>query len=412
MELEEGLEDTYGARTRTNLTLVFISLFAIVFAIANGTLLNLFFKGMTSVRVIGLPVSLLLSFMVVVAEMALGFLLALFTNRPKSAPVRWLLISMVVIAALFEAVVLGMVSSEFELELPLLEAYPVLKLWMAPFGLVLVTATSITGFMFHQTLDEHAEHRGATRLRRELKQASDFVRDLPGIWEKISQKAREAEHALKSYLSSLGGHDGRIGGSIEQIVLEHEKLVETIRDARVDEWRPLVAGAIGDKRRAIAQNIGLFVFTVASLAGFSAALSFLATAAIGTRLPPGAGVSMSIVVALGFYSTGLLAFGRLQLVEGRSDGRIPSGGVIEYAVSAIIVVGCASASCGLRQLCLAAGACFSERYWSPAEGCWLLPVMPWSGLFGARPCHLLWPPHSCSLWRQPRFRSLAIFCSG
>ena len=338
VEIDGEIEEKYAARAKARTALAFIIVFALAFATVNGGLLSQFFKSVIAVRIVGIPVSLLFSIVVVIVEMALGFLLTL-----SKGPVRWLLVSMIVVAALFEAVVLGIVSNGFDLDMPLIDTYPVLKLWMAPLGLMLVTATSVTGYWLHEKLDELAEYRAAGRLKRELDEANAFVRDLPGIWQGIAQKAREAEHDIQSYLKALGGHDGQIAGAIQKISAEHAGLGETLRGAQVDDWPALVAGSTGDQRRAAAQNIGLFLFTVLGGLMFASAVSLLAIGAIGGRLPAAAGVTFGAVVSLGFAATGHLAFQRLQLVEG-SNGRAVAlrSGPLEYVVAAIIVVGCAT----------------------------------------------------------------------
>jgi hypothetical protein len=344
VDVEGDLDEKYAARAKAKTAIVFIAIFAIVFMLANGALLNLFFKGVIAVKIVGVPASLLLSIMMVAAEMALGFLLALLSRRPGAAPARWLLLLMIALAALFEAVVLGMVSNGFDLDIPLLDDHPLLKLWMAPLGLVLVTATSITGFMFHQTLDELAEHSSANRLRSELAQANAFVRDLPAAWQGITQKAHEAEEAITGYLSAVGGHGGQITGSIDKISSATAELLKALRGAKVENWPALVAVSKGDQRRAALQNIGMFLFTLAGLAAFAEGLSFLVAGAIGSHLPRAADLALAIVPALGFYSIGLLAIQRLQLVEGSSDGRpLPiRSGALEYAIAGVIVAACAT----------------------------------------------------------------------
>jgi hypothetical protein len=340
IDIDADIGQSYENYSRARTTFVFISFFSILFALANGTLLDLFFKGLIAVRIVNVPASLLLSMMIVVAEMALGFLLALMSSRPNSKPVRWLLVGMIVFASIFEAAVLGMVSNNFDLDLPLLENYPGLKLWMGILGPVLVTATSITGFMFHKTLDEMAEYGGALRLKREIAQANLFVSDLPGLWDRITRKAVEAENALKGYFDRLSGQGDHVTGAIERITKERDALSAALQDARTFDWLDLADGAPGDNKRVAAQNVGLCLVSFCAVLAYVLALAMLFGGAIGHRLPPLAPIALSIVIALAFYSIGILSFDRLQLVEGKNGRAIPiSAGATGYAIAVMITIG-------------------------------------------------------------------------
>lgn len=345
VELADDIGEQSVRRVRALSTFVVCVVFAVLFVIGNGMLLNLFFRDLITLKLLGVPVSLLLAFIFVLAEMGLGFLLASASAQPGQAPLRWLLIVMISLIAGFEAVVLGLVSNEFELDLALLETYPLLKFWMAPVGFVLTTATSVTGFMAHKSWDELAEYSGAKRLRRDLREVDAFVRDLPRVWERVEQKALRARGAIDAYLTALRGGRGDIGNMVQDLRGEREALSETLLTVRPEAWPSAIDGGEEGRRAARAQNVMIFVVSAVGVIAFAAISSLLLRAAMGASAPDfvafGAGVSM----ALGFYTVGWLSLSRLQLLEEGTTRVYPvRAGVLEYVVAGILAI---SAAVGL-----------------------------------------------------------------
>lgn len=339
VEFDDDLSDQYVGRSRARVALVFSVLFILLLAALNGSLLNMFFRDLIPLRVLGFPLSLAIAIAFVAAEMVLGSVLSWFGTRPNNGLPKVVLISAIVIFACFEAIVLGMVSNEFELNLALLDDQPILRFWMGPVGFALVCATAFSGYMFHESLHELAAYRGAQRLAQETKQANAFVAALPRAWEAIDHRATQARSQVESYLVALKGKAGELGGIVKEIKDERGRLSDALLDARPGDWNALAEGGAGDKRTFGGQNAGLFVLSVLTVAAFSTAVSFLLFSAVGTALHAALSISIAIAVAFLFYGVGLLPYARLRLTTGDHSRCHPMpAGVLEYVVAGIMAV--------------------------------------------------------------------------
>ncbi|MDB5470306.1 MAG: hypothetical protein JWR84_1866 [Caulobacter sp.] len=313
-EIPEDLVKDYQGRARAMSTMVMLVLFALAFAAVNGTLLNLFFRDVLTIRLYGVPASLLVSIGFIVAEMALGFGIAYFF-KAGMRPAGYLLVFVVGLAALFEAIIFGIVSYGFELDIPLLDDNPLLKLWMAPLGIIFVTATAVVGYIFHRTKDELDDVNGAARLRREINAVNRFVRGLPGRWDGIAGKARNAEGAIGSFVDALGNKAGALKGAIDAVRTEREAMTRALVEAKVDDWREWLEGSGGDVRLATGQNVLIAAGTVGVGYGFVRTLFRVFADSAIASWPTSVLLGLAIAFGLAFFLLGWYGFQRIQLVE-------------------------------------------------------------------------------------------------
>lgn len=344
VEMDGDLADQYAARSRTYGTIMFAIPLVLLFASANGALLNLFFRDLIPIRLFGVPVSLILSVMFVLGEIAVGALASWAGHREGGRVWRWFFIAMIAIAAGFEAVVMGLVSAEFEIELAILQDHEALRFWMAPLGVMLASATAGTGYMLHEGLHELADHRGAGRLQRELKEADSFVKELPRTWEIVDQKAQRARASVENYLLALKGKAGDLGGVVNEIRAERERLSELLITARPTDWESLINAGPGDARGVATRSFGLLILSLVTLGGYFGAAGYLFATAF-TALPSYASWGLAALVAVAFYVVGLLPFRQLRLTIGESGRSHPMpSGIIEKGVAGFVVL---AASIGL-----------------------------------------------------------------
>lgn len=365
-EIDDGLEEKYAARLRTVVSLVFVVILGLVFAPVNGNLLYLFFRDVFNVRVFGISAGALVSIAFVAGEMALGFAVSYLgedRHRRRFAVMRQFLVLGIVVAALFESTVFGIVSYGFQLNIPMLDQFPVLKFWMAPLGVLFVTATFATGFLFHHTINDLSEIRGTRRLKREIAAVNAFVQALPKRWDRIAKGARDAESSIDSYLRALGGRAGALGGYIEQVRRERDELSAVIRESNIDNWPTQVQGNRADAEGSAAQNVGIALATALGIAVFSFAIGTLAAAA-DQELGAGA-LWIGLLTAFALYLVGFLPFDRVQVGQGNSRRVFPMrAGPIEISAAIIVVLGAAGviiwiSVAALGAVGLLAGLCLS-----------------------------------------------------
>lgn len=315
-EIPEELLGDYQGRARGMSTMIVLILFAAAFAAVNGTLLNLFFRDVFPAKVAGAPASLLVSIGFIVAEMALGFGIAWFFSAGLRL-IAYLLIATTIMAALFEGTIFAIVSYGFDLDIALFEQHPWLKFWMAPLGIIFVTATAVTGFIYHRTQHELDDHRGAARLKREIAAVNSFVRALPARWEAIGARSRQAEGAISSFVDALGNKAGALKGAIDAVRIEREAMTKALAAAKVDDWRRWMEGGGGDVRLGAAQNAG---FALAAILFGSGFVWFFHSVLERGRsgLPDLALWAAAIVAGGSFFALGLAGFSRIQLID---DGK-------------------------------------------------------------------------------------------
>lgn len=348
-EIPEDLVEEYKGRARAMSTMITLIVFGLAFAAVNGTLLNMFFRDVIAVRIGPVPMSLLLSIGFIVGEMALGFGVAWFLHR-RMRIIAGCLVAMIVLAALFEAVIFGIVSYGFELEIPIFDEHPWMRLWMAPLGLIFVTATAIVGFIFHRTKDELDDHNGAARLRREIDTVNAYVRGLPARWDAIGAKARNAEGAISSFLDALGAKAGTLKGAVDTVQSERGMMIAALAGARVEDWPQWLEGGEGDVRLASAQNVGLGLFALTIVVNFAWFLHAAVETAAGAGFPMWANWAIALFISAVYVGIGFVALSRSQLVAANPNKVFPlRGGVPELAAAA---VGAVLASIAVVWICI------------------------------------------------------------
>lgn len=312
-EIEEDIIRHYQGRSTATFMFFTCLALAVVFGVVNGTLLNLFFRDVIAARVFGIPASYPVSIIFIFAELGLGLATAWFIQR-ESRLMQYVLVALIIAAALFEAIIFGIVSNGFDLDIALFDDHPWMKSWMAILGVLLVSATATTGYMLHQTRHQIDEHKGALRLRRDVLMTNRFVGNLPSVWDSIRHKAQSAEASINSYLVAIGNKAGALKGAVDQIASDREAIVVALAAANIDDWRSWVEGEAGDRRSSGHVQIGL-----ALLCGLLAAMfvwgfqTLLATSYPAT--PAWACWSLGLLTAGSFGALGLLTLGRVQTTE-------------------------------------------------------------------------------------------------
>jgi hypothetical protein len=343
-EITDNIEDEYAARGKALLNMCILFVAAAVLVSFNGTLLSLFFDGLIPGQTFGVKHSLIAGMAAVFVELVLGYALADVSSDGASDGHaaggrwgRWVLIGALILAALFEAIVLGIVSHGFELESELFDAAPILTYWMAIVGVFFVVGSSFAGLRFHTHLDRYMSLRGALHLKRELKGVNAYTERLPSAWDGVTKAARQAEHSIENYLRALGGSSGVLDGAVDQLKQERDGLTAAFREARVDQWPELLEARPADLRWASIQNIALLLFTLAGVGAYTAAVAFFAVTGFGTGVPPLTGWAVGAAVAMAFYVLGFLPFGRVQVGQGASGRVFPlRPGRFEYALGGVI----------------------------------------------------------------------------
>ncbi len=338
-EIDEELLKSYAAHARASTNLAFGLFFGAAFALGNGILLNQFFRDLFAQYFAGVPVSVIFSVLVVIFEMGLGWLIAIYsspTTIERYTLFRWALIGLVCMLALVEATIFGTLSYGFEIDLALFRNVEWTRYWLAPLGLVFVTTTSGVGYAVHQLLEETAAHSGSLRLKREITAANTYVRSLPQRWEQIGRRAREAEAAIDAYVSALGGQAGALSGAVEQIRSERDDFLLALVNVKVDDWRQVVEGTGGDDRRDSALNVGLCFLTLAGVGAYWWALAQLFAGAFVSldRIPQVVWTAAALFLSLAVYALGNLPFQRLHYNDGTSGRVYPfRTGAVEYGVA-------------------------------------------------------------------------------
>ena len=387
-ELSDEIEEEYASRGKSLLNVCILAVSLVVLIVLNGALLSLFFDGLIPGQVFGVKYSLIAGMAVVFIEVILGYSLADSASDAKSGSGdaegdRWgerFLIAGIVGAAVFEAIVLGMVSHDFDLENELLIQFPILTYWMGIVGVVFVIGSSSAGLRFHKHLDRYMSLKGALRLKRELEMVNAYTERLPSAWGGVSKAAHQAEHAVQNYLQALGGGAGVLSGTVDRLRQERDGLIGAFRDARVDQWPEVLEARPADLRWAALQNVGLFIFTIAGLPAYGAAVAFFCTAAFGAVLPVQASWALAGIATLALYAIGFMPFGRVQMGLGEHGRVFPLlPGRLEYAVS------------GLAALMLSVGLLWLTTRvlggWGALAGMLLIAsgaFVAWAGYFSER----------------------------
>jgi hypothetical protein len=347
-EITDNIEDEYAARGKALLNTCILFVAGAVLVAFNGTLLGLFFDGLIPGQTFGVKHSLVAGMAAVFVELVLGYALAdVASEEEEEAEARagagggswgqWVLIGGLILAAVFEAVVLGIVSHGFELESELFDAFPILTYWMAIVGVFFVIGSSFAGLRFHRHLDRYMSLRGALHLKRELKGVNAYTVGLPAAWEAVTKAARQAEHSIENYHRALGDSSGVLDGAVDQLEHERDALIAAFRDARVDQWPDVLQARPADIRWAAIQNVALLFFTVVGVAAYITAVAFFATTDLGTGVPGATGWALAAAVATAFYVLGFLPFGRVQVGQGTSGRVFPlRPGRFEYAAAGVV----------------------------------------------------------------------------
>jgi hypothetical protein len=341
-EIPEEISGHYQLRAKTVASLGLMLFFFASIAIANGTLLNQFFKDLIPGHFLGIRLSYLVSVVVICGEAALGYLV--YQNREKTAS-KWLFILLIAAAALMESLIFGFMSYGFDFDVPFLDDYPALKFWMSPFGLILVASTAGLGFEVHAAMDELSLAAGAKRLRREIRTLNSLVRDLPDHWERIRSKADAAAASIAEFQSALGGRQGALAGAIEKIAVERSALEQSLVDAHLENWPQWLGGEDGDRARKKLQQVALAIATLLAFGVFAVAMEAMLGRAFRTWEEPVL-ISAALGTGAAFYIVGWQSFERIQLLGDRvfplragTLESIVAGIAASAAILAIVIAG-------------------------------------------------------------------------
>jgi hypothetical protein len=334
-EVDESIAGDARLHAQTIATIAFLAFFLLGVALANGAMLNQFFQDLIPGHLLGLRLSYFFSFLAISFEAAMGFLAYHHRgNRLAKA----MFISVAGGLALIEAVIFGMMSYGFDLDLPLLDEFPVLKLWLGLFGFLLVIGTAGLGYTLHQVGDEFFATMGAKKLRREAKALNALLRDLPGRWEGIRGKADASAAAIANFQSALGGRAGALAGAVEKIDAERKAMDQALIAARMDQWRTWLDGEDGDRLQKKVQQVGLGLLTVGGFAVFAVAME--ASLARAFRNWNDAVLfAAAAITALAYYVIGWLSFERIELLGERV---FPLRGGTRQTAAAVVTAGAAS----------------------------------------------------------------------
>ncbi|MEP9360391.1 hypothetical protein [Sphingomonas sp. KR3-1] len=314
-EIDEDLFKSYQGRANAIFVFWASVLFGIAACAVNGNLLNLFFQDVFHNRVAGIPASVLVATGFILGEISLGFGAAYFKHGSQTA-LQYLCCFAVVLAALFEAIIFGLVSSGFDLDIEYFDTYPILKFWMAPLGLIFVTATFIIGYLLHQSHDAITANKAALRLRREIRALNKLTGELPRHWDQIRAKAHGAESAISQYVASLGNKSGALTGSVDAVTRERDAVLEALANARTDDWRQWLDGAAGDARLYRAASVGIAALSIAVIGAFAWGLS-IQVGGVYSGLQGYPAWAIGLLGAIGCYLLGLPVLARIQMVDHR-----------------------------------------------------------------------------------------------
>jgi hypothetical protein len=315
-DFDDDLADQYAAGAGARLWLGALLVGGLVIFFINGSLLAQFFRELFATRVaFGLTIGHLMAYAFVVAEIILGVCLGLAVKKANGvARVACVAAALIVglVFASVEFVAFSALSANIDPEFYLLVDLP--RSWLGPLGPAMVLLNIICGYFIHDLADQVVRHRGAKRLERELRAASDFARVLPQQWESIDAKARNAENSVQRYVSELGGQSDRMSGLVENMATERDLVLAALRGVQLDET--VLAGKEGDASRATARAVGFFMLGVVWTFGCVLGLSYLLFHAFAAALPFYATVGLALLVAAGFAALGQVAYGRVQRLAG------------------------------------------------------------------------------------------------
>jgi hypothetical protein len=325
-EIPDDLIKKYQTRAVSSTNLVIGTLFLILFAIGNGTFINQFMQNLIPTYFRGVPVSLVFSILLVIFEAGAGWMIAIGSAHEERRT-NVLLMTIGIFAVIgfctVEATIIGIMSYNFELDLPLLDTYPALRFWLAPLGAVFAALTAGVSYAVHKFTDERASANGALRIRREMKEANAYVNALPARFEKIRDRAREAQAALDSHAVALGARDGAtpdqgvIGGLVTRVTEERLELVRAFGAVCIEDWSQIINGSPADDRREVIKNVCLFILSaVAVTTGIYVYSGFFAISLHGIIILPSLGwIAAAVIFVMSLYIIGFLPFQRLQNAE-------------------------------------------------------------------------------------------------
>lgn len=344
-DIDEGVIKAYQDRLDASGSMWIGIAFGAAFAIVNGVLLGQFFRSFVTFYLFGFPFAYVLAGLCVLVEIGLGSLVGWTSAKRRSEEhklMRWILIGLIILIAFTEAMIFGLLSSSFEIDLPIFNS-EYAKFWLAGFGIAFVGASSMTGYMVERSREERLAHKGVLRLRRDVQMANRYVQGLPRRWDSIGRKAREAEAAIDAYFSALGGKDGELRGVIDRIRTERDELVGALASSNIDEWRQVEDGEQGDQRREIALNILIFLGTVGVVIAAIWALQWLLRAAFAPNLvamlwwQQAAWLAGATIVVAALLWAGHALFERIQYSSGDRARVFPvRHGQPEHVVAGVI----------------------------------------------------------------------------
>jgi hypothetical protein len=344
-DIDEGVLKAYEDRLDASGSMWIGIIFGLAFAVANGALLGQFFRSFVTFYLFGFPFAYVLAGLFVLVEIGLGSLVGWSSaerRRDEHKLMRWVLIGLIVLIALTEAVIFGLLSGSFEIDLPILDS-EYAPYWLAGLGIAFVGASSMTGYMVERSREERLKHKSVLRLRRDIRLANRYVNGLPGRWDSIGRKAREAEAAIDAYFAALGGKDGELRGVIDRIRTERDELLGVLASSNIDEWRQVEDGEVGDIRREVALNVMIFICTVGLVVAAIWALQWLMRAAFAPNLvavlwwQEAAWLAGATIIVLALLWVGHAGFERIQYSSGDRSRVLPvRHGQPELVVAGII----------------------------------------------------------------------------
>ncbi|HEX6375457.1 MAG TPA: hypothetical protein VFZ91_07025 [Allosphingosinicella sp.] len=326
----------YRERSRGPVILFFLFLFTAAVAVANGVMLGAFFRDWVPGQFFGFRLSQIAAILFVILEIGTGFALSLF-HRPGSKAFLVLILA-ATLWAIVEAMAFGSMSNSADFDIALFETYPVLKFWLAPFGLAMVIVTTAMGYALHQELHNYLAHRGDTKFRREAAQINKLLQETPERWEAVRRKASAAVASIGTYEASLGSTAENLGGTLDRIAKERNQLIAALAAARLDDWRNWIPGEAGDNQSSSAIDVLFALATLLAGGTFVWGAHYLIEAAF-SDMPLLVRLAIALGLALGCYFTGFRAFGRIHYAGENGERAEPlRTGAAETAALALLSI--------------------------------------------------------------------------
>jgi hypothetical protein len=341
-EFDDDIADQYAAGAGAKVWLIAL-LFGSIFVFAlNGSLLAQFFRELFPLRLLGTTIGQILAYAIVVVEILLGLCAGLALSKKGIGRFVFLaaLVVVGVALALTEYAAFSALSANIDDEFYARVGLP--TNWLAILGPAFVILNAVCGYFIHHMGDEVVRHSGVKRLQRELKQADSFVRALPATWEGIDTKARGAEKSVQRYVDELGGQSDRMSGLVDNMASERDQVLTALRAVQLDDR--ILEGKDGDVAIAWARAVGMFALAVMWTIGFVLGFAPLLALSLDGRIGPLPAAGLAALVAVGFATVGLLAYGRVQ--HALRQRLLPiSTNLLSLVVAAVFAVGCLTGFC-------------------------------------------------------------------